>query len=101
MQILDACSGPFLQCWAGLPPAVLSPSVLSKRVGTSPIATHFGLACAQTMPRLPGFDHKPMAGKATTGKLWRVDIIKITQEIIDKMNKRERQEAPRRPKVEK
>ena len=43
--------GLFLQCWAGLPPAVLGPSVLSKEVETSPTATHFGLACAQTMPR--------------------------------------------------
>ena len=41
----------FLQCWAGLPPAILGPSVLSKGVKTSPIATHFGPACEQTMPR--------------------------------------------------
>ena len=53
------------------------------------------------MPRLPSFDHRPMAGRVATGKLWQTDIIKITQEIVDKMNKRERQEAPRRPKVEK
>ena len=43
----------FLQCWAGLPLAVLGPSVLSKGVEIGPIATHFGPACAQTMPRLP------------------------------------------------
>ena len=53
------------------------------------------------MPRLPDFDHRPVAGKTVVGKLWQTNIIKITQEIIDKMNKRERQEAPRRPKVEK
>ena len=68
---------------------VLSPSVLSKGVKTGPTATHFGPACAQTMPRLPSFDHRPMASKAAVGKLWQTDIIKITQEIIDKMNKRE------------
>ena len=53
------------------------------------------------MPRLPGFDHKPMTSKATTGKLWQANIIKITQEIVNKMNKREQQEAPYRSKVEK
>ena len=53
------------------------------------------------MPHLPGFDHRPMAGKAAAGKLWQVNIIKITQEIVDKMNKREQQEAPYRSKVEK
>ena len=46
--------GPFLQCWAGLPPAVLSPSVLNKGVETVPIVTQFSLTCAQTIPRLPG-----------------------------------------------
>ena len=40
--------------WAGLPPAVLDPSILSKGVKTGPIATQFGPACAQTMSRLPG-----------------------------------------------
>ena len=53
------------------------------------------------MPRLPDFDHKPVAGRIAAGKLWQTNIIKITQEIIDKMNKMERQEAPCRPKVEK
>ena len=37
----------------GLPLAVLGPNILSKEVETGPIATQFGLACAQTMPRLP------------------------------------------------
>ena len=41
----------FLQCWARLLPAVLDPSVLSKRVEIGPTTTHFGLTCAQTMPR--------------------------------------------------
>ena len=40
--------------WAGLPPAVLGPNILSKGVETGPIATQFGPACAQTMSRLPG-----------------------------------------------
>ena len=40
--------------WAGLPHAVLGPSILSKGVETGPTATQFGLAYAQTMPRLPG-----------------------------------------------
>ena len=37
----------------GLPPVVLGPNIQSKGVETGPIATQFGLACAQTMPRLP------------------------------------------------
>ena len=40
--------------WAGLPSVVISPSILSKGVETSPAAAQLGLACAQTMPRLPG-----------------------------------------------
>ena len=40
--------------WAGLPLAVLDPSILSKGVETGPTATQFGPACAQTMSRLPG-----------------------------------------------
>ena len=40
--------------WAGLPPAVLSPSILSKGVETGPTATQFGPACVQTMFCLPG-----------------------------------------------
>ena len=98
---LDMCSGPFLQYWARLPPAVLSPNVLSKGVRTNPAATHFGPACAQTMPRLPGFDDRPMAGRAAAGKLWQANIIKTIQEIVDKMNKSGRQGRPRRSKVEK
>ena len=40
--------------WAGLPPAVLGSSILSKGVETGSTATQFGLACAQTISRLPG-----------------------------------------------
>ena len=40
--------------WAGLPPAVLGPTILSKGVETGPTATQFDPACAQTMSRLPG-----------------------------------------------
>ena len=47
------CGGLFL-CFIGLPLAVLGPSVLSKGVETGPTETQIGLACAQTMPRLPG-----------------------------------------------
>jgi len=32
---------------------VLGPNILSKGVETDPTATQFGLACTQTMPRLP------------------------------------------------
>ena len=39
---------------AGLPPVVLGPNILSKRVETDLTATQFGLACAQTMPCLLG-----------------------------------------------
>ena len=87
--------------WAGLPPAVLGPNVLSKRVETGPTATYFGPARAQTMSRLPAFDHRLMAGRAALSKLWQANMIKTIQEIVDKMNKRERQEAPGKPKVEK
>ena len=38
--------------WAGLPPVVLGPSVLSKGVETSPTGTQISPTCAQTMPRL-------------------------------------------------
>ena len=40
--------------WAGLPSAVMGPSVLGKGVETSPAAAQPRLVCAQTMPRLPG-----------------------------------------------
>ena len=40
--------------WAGLPPIVLGPNVLSKGVETGPTGTQIGPACAQVMPRLPG-----------------------------------------------
>ena len=91
---LYVCDLPFLQYWARLPSMVLDPSILSKGVETSPTATHFSPAYAQTMHFLPDFNHIPMAGRATTRKLWQTDIIKVTQEILDKINKRERQEVP-------
>ena len=69
--------GLFLQCWAGLPSLVFGPNVLSKGVETGPIVTYFGLACAQTMPRLPEFNHRPMTGRTTISKLWQTDIIKM------------------------
>ena len=40
--------------WAGLLPAVLGLSILSKGVEIGPTATQFGLVCSQTMSRLPG-----------------------------------------------
>ena len=40
--------------WAGLPPTVLGPSILSKGVETGPTATQLGSASVQTMPHLPG-----------------------------------------------
>ena len=42
-----------LACNVGLLPAALGPSFLDKGVGTSPAATQFGLAYAQTKPGLP------------------------------------------------
>ena len=95
------CSGHFLQCWVGLPPTVLGPNVLSKGVGIGPTTTCFDSAFAQTIPCLPGFDHRLMAGRTVVGKLRQVNMIKTTQEIIDKMDKREQQAATCRPKVEK
>ena len=59
-----------MQFWVGLPLAVFGPNVLSKGVGTGPTVTHFGLACAQTMPRSLEFSHRPMAGRIIVRKLW-------------------------------
>ena len=68
--------------WAGLPPTVLSPSVLDEGVGTGPIVTHLGLTCAQTTPRLPkNLGHVSMIGGVAMGELWQADVIKITKEI--------------------
>ena len=60
-----------------LPPAIFGPNVLSKRVKTGPIITHFDPACTQTMPRSPEFNHRPMAGKTIMNKLWQANIIKM------------------------
>ena len=40
--VIYHCGGPFLRCWAGLPPVVLGPSLLDKGIGTDPIVTHLG-----------------------------------------------------------
>ena len=53
----------------------IGPNVLSKGVRIGPIITYFGPACAQTMPCLLEFNHKPMAGRTTVSKLWQADII--------------------------
>ena len=50
---LKSVVGLFWLYWAGLPPAVLGPNILSKGVKISPTVTQFGPACAQTMPRSP------------------------------------------------
>ena len=39
--------------WAGLPYAVIGPSILSNGVKTSPVAAQLELACAQTTLCLP------------------------------------------------
>ena len=49
-----AVVGLFWLNWVGLPPAVLGPNILSKRVEIGPTTTQFGLACVQTMHRMPG-----------------------------------------------
>ena len=69
-----------MQYWAGLTPAVFGLNVLSKGVRTGPIITHFGLACAQTVPHSPKFNHMSMAGRITVSKLWQTDIIKMIYE---------------------
>ena len=68
-------------------------SVLSKRIETGPIATHFNSAYAQTIPLLLDFNHIPMTGRVVMGKLWQTYIIKITQAILDRINEMEQQEV--------
>ena len=55
----------------------IGPNVLSKGVGTGPIVTHFGPAYAQTIPRSPEFNHRPMVDRTTVSKLWQAYIIKM------------------------
>ena len=51
----DNCRGLFcIVHWADLSSVVMDPSILGKGVETSSAAAQLGLACAQTMPRLPG-----------------------------------------------
>ena len=69
-----------MQYWAGLPPAVFGLNVLSKGVRTGPIITLFGLACAQTVPHSPKFNHRSMVGRITVSKLWQANIIKMIYE---------------------
>ena len=76
----DRCKVVGLVCNVGLFPTTLGPSFLDKGVGTSSTGTHLDPACAQTTPRLPGFGYMPIASRATIKKLWRADIIWITQE---------------------
>ena len=63
----------YIVCWAGLPSAVMSPSILGKGVETSSAAAQLGLACAQTMLRLPGVYLRQ-------AELWQTNII-ITKKI--------------------
>ena len=42
--------------WAGLPAAVVGPSILSKEVETGPTGTQLGPACAQTLSPSPRED---------------------------------------------
>ena len=44
---VNCCGGPFLveSGWAGLPPAVLGPNILSKGVETGQTTTQFDPAC--------------------------------------------------------
>ena len=63
--------------WAGLPSAVMGPSILSKGVETSPAAAQLGLACAQTMPRLSGVCL--WQAKLASDELWRANIIIINK----------------------
>ena len=69
-----------LVCNVGLLPTALGPSFLDKGVGIGPIETHLGPTCAQITPRLPGFGYMSMASRDAIKKLWRADIIWITQE---------------------
>ena len=53
---VNVCRGLFVVHWAGLPLAVVGPSILSKGVETGPTATQFGPACAQTLSPSPRED---------------------------------------------
>ena len=78
--LTNFCKVVGLVCNVGLPPTALGSSFLDKGVGIGPTGTHLGPACAQTTPRLSGYGYMPMASRAAIKKLWRADIIRITQE---------------------
>ena len=55
LKNINSCRGLFcIMHWAGLPSTVMGPSILGKGVETNPAVAQLGLACAQTMSRLPG-----------------------------------------------
>ena len=56
--------GLFWLNWAGLPPVVLGPNILSKGVETGPTATQFG-------------PNMLTASKTVSDELWQVDMIII------------------------
>ena len=74
------CKVVALVCNVGPLPIALGLSFLDKGVGTGLTGTHLSPACAQTTPYLLSFGYMPMASRATIKKLWRTDIIRITQE---------------------
>ena len=69
-----------LVCNVGLLSTALGPSFLDKGVGTGLTETHLGPACARTTSRLIRFSYMSMASRAAIKKLWRANIIQITQE---------------------
>jgi len=69
-----------LVCNVGLLLTALGPNFLDRGIETGPTGTHLDPTCTQTTPRLPSFGYMPMASKADIKKLWRADIIRITQE---------------------
>ena len=94
---LGVCKVVGLVCNVGLLSTALGLSFLDKGVGTGPTGTHLGPDCAQTTPSLPSFSYMPMASRAATKKLWRVDIIwrKIQSLLLATTNKSEQQKALR------
>ena len=53
------------------------PSILGRRVRTSPITTNLGPVYAQTMPIFAeNFGHMLMAGEIATKELWQTDTMR-------------------------